>query len=121
MKRRPEVEKFADLMETVLRDNDWKGGWKDQETRYLLSRLVDEVGEFVEVFCRGGDGRVLRNMLRLVARELEHSTITEETVGEPRDPHRSGDVAGCAAVRREAADVANLAMMLVDVAGGGLV
>lgn len=40
------VALFANRMEQVLHENDWKGGWKHQggscSVVYLLKRLVDE-------------------------------------------------------------------------------
>ena len=42
---RPEVQAFAQAMETQLRANDHKGGWKDCTRDYLMTCLVDEVSE----------------------------------------------------------------------------
>jgi hypothetical protein len=33
-------------MEEVLRENDWKGGWKDCPLGYLMKRMKDEDREF---------------------------------------------------------------------------
>jgi len=45
---RPEVQKFACLMEIKLRQNDDKGGWKDKSTNTLVLRVYDEVQELRE-------------------------------------------------------------------------
>ncbi len=42
---RPEVAKFAELMERKLRANDWKGGWINDDPAMLLQRLREEVDE----------------------------------------------------------------------------
>lgn len=42
---RPEVQRFAELMEQVLRENDHKGGWKGMTKDELLYRLGGETQE----------------------------------------------------------------------------
>lgn len=81
------VRHFAGLMEKVLRDNDWKGGWKpgqfgvDSNTiDFFREKLWEEYGELAELL-----------------QDLNH--------GEPVNPER---------IAREAADVANIAMMIAD-------
>ncbi|MGO1303645.1 MAG: hypothetical protein ACTMKV_02550 [Sphingomonas parapaucimobilis] len=76
---RPEVAAFAALMEQQLRANDHKGGWKNDTSFALWSRLLQEAIELNEA-------RATRNP----------------------DSERIG---------REAADVANFAMMVADVMG----
>lgn len=71
---------FADAMEAQLAANDHKGGWRGISPAWLLTRLVQELGE-------------LRRAV---------------TKYELYPGHR-------AAVVREAADVANFAMMIADV------
>lgn len=44
---RPEVQRFAALMERVLRENDHKGGWEEMSLSALLARLQEEVNELV--------------------------------------------------------------------------
>lgn len=39
---RPELFAFSSLMESVLRDNDHKGGWEDESADSLLVRLDEE-------------------------------------------------------------------------------
>jgi len=43
---RPEVIAFADAMESKLRQNDWKGGWKDDSPGQLMERVREEFREF---------------------------------------------------------------------------
>ena len=76
---RPEVVAFAHAMESKLRDNDHKSGWKGCGIDWLLARLTQEVGELAEQLATDGPD-------------------DEDTIG-------------------EAADVANFAMMVADVAG----
>lgn len=42
---RPEVARFAGVMESRLRQNDHKPGWKQDGVRELIWRLWDEAGE----------------------------------------------------------------------------
>lgn len=43
---RPEVVAFANAMERKLRDNDWKGGWKEDASGALMVRVHEEFREF---------------------------------------------------------------------------
>lgn len=74
---RTELQWFAGVMEEKLKQNDFKGGWKDEEFTYLLGRLLEEV----------------RELYREVEEENEW------------DPEK---------IAEEAADVANIAMMIAD-------
>lgn len=55
---RPEVKAFALAMETVLRSNDYKGGWKDSGQEYLRSRLNEERIELTEMVLLRPDDKV---------------------------------------------------------------
>lgn len=93
LKLRPEVAAFAQLMEQALRDNDDKGGWGECPFGYLRRRLREE------------------------AQELEEA-IERVMWAQPMEDR--GDVPifrKVAALGREAADVANFAMMIADNAG----
>lgn len=46
MEIRPSVLKFAEKMESVLRENDYKGGWDDVPLEYFEQRLHEEIGEY---------------------------------------------------------------------------
>ncbi len=45
---RPEVIRFAEEMEKVLKENDFRGGWscKEVSIQYLEYRLVEEMGKY---------------------------------------------------------------------------
>lgn len=77
MNLRPEVQRFAELMELRLRANDHKPGWKQDILPALFRRLQQEAAEL--------DGAI------------DFGTADE--------------------IAREAADVANFAMMIADVCG----
>ena len=49
IKLRSSVLKFAERMERVLRENDYKGGWQDMLCDELISRVRDEVIELAIV------------------------------------------------------------------------
>ena len=72
LKLRPCVEWFAQQMERVLRQNDYKGGWQEMFIEDLIDRLHEEVSELETCGCK---------------------------------PRR---------IIKEAADVANFAMMIAD-------
>ena len=87
---RQQVEWFANQMENKLMENDHKGGWVDCDPLWLLKRLREEVGElerelFKTCSCRG-------------CADCNHLNM----------PNKDRVV-------REAADVANFAMMIADV------
>lgn len=90
---RPEVRAFADLMEKTLQANDHKGGWKDElPSLDLLPRLREETVELEEA----------------IAFWITQTNWGEAALYMPRAVER---------VAREAADVANFAMMIADVCG----
>jgi NTP pyrophosphatase (non-canonical NTP hydrolase) len=92
---RPYVDAFADEMERKLNENRHKGdreGWATMSPAEALTYLIGEVSE---LSCA-------LNML-------------ERSPAPPDDPHR--EVCRCRVIR-EAADVANYAMMIADIAGG---
>jgi hypothetical protein len=92
---RPCVQRFAELMETKLRENDGKGGWQDESTAYLSRRCGNELQE-------------LRELLTKRHRQIMagYPPVRAETLP---------DIV--VAIGREAADVANFAMMMADVCG----
>lgn len=85
--RRREVQWFSCEMEAVLRANDHKGGWHGEDAGWLVERLREEVDELAKA---------------LDAHRAELAS-------------RERYVAKTATVIREAADVANFAMMIADV------
>lgn len=88
---RPEVRAFANLMEAQLRANDHKPGWKNDTDLGLFERLGEESADLLSALHRH-------------AKRLSWGDgwVMEDTV--PR-------------IGREAADVANFAMMIADVCG----
>lgn len=90
---RPEVLAFAQAMEAKLRENDHKGGWKNDDPRALLRRLREETDEL--------DPAVTAYEARRRERPGDDDHVAEAS----------------RRVLREAADVANFAMMIADVCG----
>lgn len=90
---RDKVIAFARLMETALLANDHKKGWDECDPRWLLAKLMEEVGELAEVVVR---------MYRSNGERFHQS-----------DP-RIDNMLILMGVR-EAADVGNVAMMLTDI------
>lgn len=82
---RPEVQRFATLMEDALRRNNHKGGWHDDQPEELLLRAYEELGE------------------------LHREVLRRARADEPGTWRRR--------IAREAADVANFALMVADVCG----
>lgn len=89
---RPEVMAFARLMEAALQANDHKSGWDKCDLRWLLAKLMEEVGELAQV---------------IVSMHLSD--------GNRRSLTDAGNNTAVQIGVREAADVGNLAMMLADV------
>lgn len=54
---RPELRRFAEMMELKLRKNDHKGGWLMDDERDLLIRMVEEQGELAKEVDRGSPER----------------------------------------------------------------
>lgn len=50
---RPEVIAFAKAMEQELRNNDYKGGWKECSSEYLWIRVNSELGELANLHIQG--------------------------------------------------------------------
>jgi hypothetical protein len=92
---RSEVQKFAVAMERVLRENDWKGGWRGDETddAYMFDKLFEEFAEVcVSAKFRKFDKFECMEMFGYALHQAE----------------RSRDYKG------ELVDLANVAMMLYD-------
>ncbi len=89
---RPEVLRMAELMEKVLRTNDYKGGWDKCAIDWLILKINEEVAE-----------------LRRAIYEYEYGT---DSAG--FDSSAEANASRRANVRREGADVANIVMMLLD-------
>lgn len=94
---RGEVLAFALLMERELRENDHKGGWDECGPGWLLRRLGQEVDELRRAMKRHEDLR-RKNYLDPGEQSVHLERARRELAS-------------------EAADVANFAMMIVDVCG----
>lgn len=90
LKLRKEVEWFAGHMEQKLRENDARPGWKNSKFGWLLERLITEVKE-LGVAWMDAEIRKHEYESSVKAKALLWSTVI-----------------------REAADVANFAMMIAD-------
>jgi hypothetical protein len=96
---RREVASFCSKMERKLKANEHKGGWKDCEVTWLRQRLGDEL-------CELDRAIKLLDLAKLVNYPEELAMLT----GVRRKVRRSD-------VGEECTDIANLAMMIDDVAG----
>lgn len=56
---RAEVMKFANAMEKELKENDYKGGWKDCNLVFLADKLYEEVQELIYEAGRDSKKRIL--------------------------------------------------------------
>ena len=84
---RPEVLAFAHLMESKLKKNDHKGGWKNCDPSWLFNRMYEEI------------------------EEIKIPLLTDKNEQAKRR-HEQRD-----RISLECADVANFAMMIADVCG----
>ena len=66
---RNSVKVFAEAMERTLKDNDFKGGWDSDSIDWLGDRLVEEVGEYLEIATEGNyeDGVLAQKELTDIA------------------------------------------------------
>jgi hypothetical protein len=94
---RPEVHRFAILMETVLRRNDHKGGWKHLAFPELVDRVFSEALELRDLWME----------YRLRAPGAGLTTPMPYGLGETWEDR----------IGAETADIANFCMMLADVCG----
>ena len=78
---RESVQWFAELMENKLRENDYKGGWDNENIYWLWERLRDESSELLAAI-----------------------DATRDLYADPIN------------IALEAADIANFAMMIADLA-----
>jgi len=126
---RSEVMVFAQAMEKELRENDHKGGWRNCNPQWLLSRLCDEMVELLDCFeveptstpDRIGPREaflIAQDHLRAAAGVLRKHVGTINTRGAVRALSQEQALHTRSAnegLLSEAADVANFAMMIVDV------
>lgn len=67
---RKSVRIFADEMERVLKENDYKGGWQDCLDRYLFQKLNEEVREVEREYWRGDERHAFRGDAKKLRKEL---------------------------------------------------
>lgn len=122
---RPQVLAFALAMERQLRANDFKGGWEDCYPEELLRRLREETLELELEIKRAGDrawrdwdpeahasGPRPHQQLIVIHRPGRGWFCTD--LHAPKVFHPTAD--DVFRITDEAADVANFAMMIADVA-----
>lgn len=56
MQLRPEVQRFAEAMETQLRANDHKPGWQQDDPLDLCDRIQQELDELIQAIEGNKDG-----------------------------------------------------------------
>jgi hypothetical protein len=98
---------FVRAMEQKLADNVHNGGWQKDPPHHLLARVIEETAELVDVLMPDEKARSEFNMaieyLGNAAAKLRVFEPYLECRGRPHE------------VRNEAADIANMAMMVADV------
>src|SRR6185295_15949032 len=90
LRLRPEVAAFAQEMERKLRANDWKGGWKDNDVRGLMARVVEELAEVIPTV---GQDPTAVELLELVSAKLEDMLPRRRKMSPRRVLEESADVA----------------------------
>lgn len=56
---RPELEHFANLMEDKLKQNEHKGGWKEESIEFLKMYMILEYHEVREAFQKGSPDEII--------------------------------------------------------------
>ena len=59
LRRRKVLMWFTRLMEEVLRDNDFKGGWDNCSNSYLIAKLNEEVDELKAAIWKDLDAQTI--------------------------------------------------------------
>lgn len=123
---RPAVLAFALLMERKLQENDFKGGWQEETPASLLQRLCEETDELAQE-VQNASHRIWRDWdpAAHAAGRFPHRHVVvsyHPTIGwrctDPDAPRRfKPTTEDSELIGAEAADVANFAMMIADVAG----
>lgn len=79
---REELEDFANFMEKVLRENDYKGerGWEDMPIEDLVKRMQQEMDELkIEYYCHSNPDR-LENIQKECADVANFAMMTYDLV-----------------------------------------
>lgn len=87
IKLRPEVQRFAELMEIRLRENEHKSGWNTTPPERLFLRAVEEMGEAAHVIHENGCQHEVQTELSDVANFLMFicfvsGCLTEDAISE---------------------------------------
>lgn len=93
---RKDVETFAEIMDAKLTANAHKGHWGGCAPEWLLVRLQEECGELARKVLERKDALTLMDISQRGTLNTKHAEQ----------------------IAREAADVANFALMVADVCGG---
>ncbi len=95
---RREVKKFAEEMESVLKENDYKDGWKNCDDRFLEKKLIEEFTEYFLALNHPAWNplNVIREFVNQVNIAIGHVDTTKE------------------GTKKELVDIANICMMLHD-------
>lgn len=120
---RPEVVAFAVLMERELRLNDHKGGWKKDDAYQLAKHMVAEAIELRDALQEKLYEPIYREATPEEINQPGRHRMYVTTSGQPRkvmiaDHLEYRPWTAPARVASEAADLANMAMMVADVCGG---
>jgi predicted house-cleaning noncanonical NTP pyrophosphatase (MazG superfamily) len=95
VKMRPALINFAENVETTLRKNDHKSGWKHESDNYLDSKLMEEVCEYLILTYDPLD--ILDSMIRYL--QQAHNQKVDDALKSKRN---------------EILDVGAVAMMIFD-------
>ena len=69
-KPRPALAKFAEYMEDVLRENDWKCGWHGMTISRLIQRTQEELDEVKEVSMEHIPANAIIDNLKRMKKEV---------------------------------------------------
>ena len=90
MEVRKNVEDFAEEMERILQQNDFKGGWKREDLSYLDEKLLEEVAEYLTI--NRSSLEIIQTFVNKIAQVKGHTDKPD----------------------KELVDIANICMMLHD-------
>ena len=101
---REELKIFAEKMEKILKENDYKGGWKDSSEDYLQEKLLEEVAEYFQASkC---------SPLQAISNFADSLIMAGNEIDAQKNH-------GMVNQKKELVDIANICMMLHDNAGQG--
>jgi len=95
---RIELERFVEEMERILKENDYKGGWKKTDNDFLIKKLIEEFAEYFVVLENPTWTGL--NVIREFVNQFNYAS-----------GHYPNDKK---VQRKELVDIANICMMLHD-------